>query len=420
MAPRVAIVGAGPAGCTLARILLNASIPVTIYEGEASPSFRSQGGSLDLHPQTGQAALKECGLWEEFRKYARYDGEALAVYDKHMILYIKADGESEKTSRGRPEIDRGALRMILVESLPEETIQWGKRIKSIEKSKGTAHTLHFVDGTEASDFDLLVGADGAWSKVRPLVSDAQPYFAGIGGFDLLIHNATETQPEISKLVNKGTVFSFSDGKGIGLQQRGDGDITCYAWSTRGENWMHECGYDIHDPVQVKAALKKLFEDWKQPLGNAPLLMDGNSIIPRSLYILPIGHKWEHTSGVTCIGDAAHLMSPFAGEGVNLAMKDAMNLARAIEKAAAIEKSGKSTLEEEVKAFEEEMFGRAGAIAALSQVQLETMWFTPGAPRTTMQAWVQQAIGGKNFDKWWFKLLLPQWLLRLLLRIIFRW
>ena len=420
--PRIAIVGAGPAGCTLARILLNDSIPVTIFEGESSPSFRSQGGSLDLHPKTGQAALKECGLFEEFEKYARYDGEAAATVDKNMVYYLKAEGTTKETSRGRPEIDRGDLRKILVESLPKGVIQWGKRIKNVEEGKEDGqYILHFVDGTTASDFDLLVGADGAWSKVRPLVSDAQPYPVGIGGYDLMIPNAAETQPEISALVNRGTIFSFSDGKGICLQQRGDGQISCYAWSVRNENWMQECGYDVHDPAQVRAALEKEYADWKHPLGKGPLVADEKSITPRNLYILPIGHRWKHRTGVTVIGDAAHLMSPFAGEGVNLAMDDSMKLAQAIKSAVAAEKSEDHTiLNEKVKAFEEDMFVRAEDMAKLSQTMLEDMWMTPGAPRSSIQAWVQHAIGGKYHDRWWLKILLPQWFLRLMIRAFFRW
>ena len=412
----IAIIGAGPAGCTLARLLLNASINCIIYEGETSLSTRTQGGSLDIHPPTGQKALKECGLWDEFQKWARYDGEALKVMDKNMVAYIKAPGTSADSSRGRPEIDRPKLRQILVESLPKGVIRWGKRVKSVEQDKkdGT-YDVHFVNGSKDHGFDFVVGADGAWSKVRPLLSDAVPYYAGIGGFDSLIPNAEKEHPDIHGLVERGSIFSFSDGKSLTLQQRGDGNITCSCWTLRRENWMQESDFDIHDPVAVKKYLTHEYADWKHPLGKGPLVTDDSLMMTRNLYILPIGHRWEGRKGVTLIGDAAHLCSPFAGEGVNIAMQDALLLAHAI-----MDGLKAGDWSKGIRAFELDMFKRATPIQALSQRQLEMMFMTPGAPRSTIHAWVRNALGGPYFDSWWFKLLLPQWVVWVLLKAFFRW
>lgn len=79
MTLKIAIVGAGPAGCVLARLLQQSKegVSVTIFEGEGDIDFRSQGGTLDLHEKTGQAALKAAGLYDEWLKYARFDGEAM-------------------------------------------------------------------------------------------------------------------------------------------------------------------------------------------------------------------------------------------------------------------------------------------------------------------------------------------------------
>ena len=416
--PRIAILGAGPAGCTLARLLLNAHIDCTIFEGEASLSTRTQGGSLDLHPSTGQKALKDCGLREQFQKHARYDGEAIAVMDKNMTAYIKAGGSTADTSRGRPEIDRPMLRQILVESLPNGIIQWGKRVAKVQE-EGDTYSIHFTNGKPEEGFDLVIGADGAWSKVRPLLSPAVPYFAGLGGFDMVVPNAEVDHPDIHALVNRGSIFSFSDHTGLTLQQRGDGTITCYAWSVRAENWMQECGFDVHDAVAVKKHLADIFKDWKHPLGKAPSVTDDSLITPRSLYILPVGHRWAHKPGATLIGDAAHLMSPFAGEGVNLAMQDAMRLAEAIIKATGSEE-WKSGAWGDIRAFEEDMFKRATPIQALSNTQMETMFFTPGAPRTSIAGWVRNALLGESFDVWWWKILVPRWFVWCLLKAFFRW
>ena len=171
---KIAIVGAGPAGCTLARLLILKGISVVVFEGEESPNFRSQGGTLDLHTDTGLAALREAGLYDEFLKYARFDGEAIVISDKKLLRYVNAGGTEAKNSRGRPEIDRVKLRLLLLESLPVEVVRWNHRLQKVDADL----SLHFDHGIEKG-FDLVVGADGAWSKVRPLVTQVQPFYSGI-------------------------------------------------------------------------------------------------------------------------------------------------------------------------------------------------------------------------------------------------
>lgn len=182
---KIAIIGAGPAGCTLARLLQASdqhdNIEVAIFEGEGSLNFRSQGGTLDLHVKTGQAALRAGGLFDEFLKYARYDGEAMKFADKNLLVYV-SQGQSKpgKSSTGRPEIDRPKLRQILYDSLSPGTVKWNRKLQRVEEGP-SGLTLHFADGSTASNFDLLVGADGAWSHVRPLLSSAKPFYSGIAG-----------------------------------------------------------------------------------------------------------------------------------------------------------------------------------------------------------------------------------------------
>ena len=413
--PKVAIIGAGPAGCTLARLLLNANVPVTVFEGEKSLSVRAQGGTLDLHTHTGQRALKEAGIFDQFLKYARYDGEALRVMDKYCTTYIRTGGASGTTSRGRPEIDRMRLRQILVESLPEGVIRWGQRLRSVDIED---LSLHFDHGIEKG-FDLLVGADGAWSKVRPVLSSARPYYVGLGGFDMVIPDCEKEYPDIYKMVNRGSVFSFGDGKGLTVQQRGDHSVIVYAWGARDETWMETCGYDVHDSAAVKRALGKEFVDWEDPLRKTTQVAKGDEIIARSLYQLPVGHRWDARPGITLIGDAAHLMTPFAGEGVNLAMEDAMKLAHAIIGSTKLGNHPK-ILPNSIRTFELEMFARSAPISELSRLQMEAMFFTPGAPFTTIEIWIRRALSGRPDEPWWLRLLLPLWCIRLLLRAIFWW
>ncbi|MCJ1323064.1 hypothetical protein MMC15_008415 [Xylographa vitiligo] len=383
---KVAIIGAGPAGCTLACILGRESdVQVTVFEGESSVDTRAQGGTLDLHTDTGLAAVRRAGLYDEFLKYARFDGEAFVVCDKKMKKYINLKGNtSEKDSRGRPEIDRVQLRLILLESVPKGNIRWGCRLQSVDDDL----CLHFEHGVEKG-FDLIVGADGAWSKVRPLVSSIQPYYSGIGGMDLFIANAEERYPDLHKMINRGSVFGFSDGKALMGQQKGDRSLIVYAWSVRDQDWKKTCGYDLKDPKAVKRAIAKEYSDWAPELMKLVEVANEDDMIARNLYMLPVGHRWQNRPGVTLLGDAAHLMTPFAGEGVNLAMKDAINLADAI--IAANKVGGMDALTKQVKMFEEDMFVRGTKTQLQTKGNMDDQFFTPGAPRTSIQNFVVRGV-----------------------------
>lgn len=410
--PKVAIIGAGPAGTTLARLLIRASIPVTIFEGESSMSVREQGGTLDLHTSTGLKALSEAGLYEEYAKYARYDGEALNLADKNLVSAIKVGGATEASSRGRPEIDRARLRQILVNSLPEGTIRWNCRLRSVD-----AHdlSLHFDHGVETG-FDLLIGADGAWSKVRPVLTDVKPYFVGLGGYDLFVHDAERSHPDLYKLVNRGSLFTYSDCKGIIAQQRGDGTIIVYASGRREEDWKETCGYDLHNASEVKRAIREEFKDWAEPLIKLTQVADDSDLTARSLYVLPPGHRWKHRAKVTLIGDAAHLMTPHAGEGVNVAMEDALKLADAIIRSAKSE-DFINTLDNAVSEFEDEMMARATRVQKHSLANTKDMYFNPAAPHATVDNWVRRAMAQQL--GWVVEFVLPLWLIGSI-RKFFNW
>lgn len=402
---KVAIIGGGPAGCTLARLLLNAQISVTIFEYEISPNVRTQGGTLDLHTATGLKALKAAGLYDEFVKYARYEGEALAVVDKNMKTYVSIDGNSEETSRGRPEIDRLQLRQILLDSLPPDTIRWGCKLRSIDSEL----SLHFDHGLEKG-FDLIVGADGAWSKVRPYLSHVKPAYSGVGGIEMDIPDADKRFPDLHKLVNHGSFFSYSDGKSVLVQQKSGGSLSVHVWGKKSdENWRQNCGYDISNPQEVKKALLHDYEGWAEPLIKFTQVGEDETLWACSLYELPIGHKWNHRPGATLIGDAAHLCSPFAGQGVNIAMEDALKLSQAL--IAGVKNP--SSLDSHITAFEQDMFLRGAAVAQISRANMEDMIFTPGAPESIIDRFTRRAMLGTG----WKQYLLPLWTVRIMLWVM---
>ncbi|KAF6834917.1 monooxygenase FAD-binding protein [Colletotrichum plurivorum] len=379
--PKIAIIGAGPAGCMLARLLHLANIEATIFEGESSPNFRSQGGTLDLHTETGLLALKKAGLFEEFLKHARYDGQYMAIADKdNKYWFVKTAEGLGSSMQERPEIDRPKLRELLADSLPKETIKWGHRLKSV----GEDGTLVF-EHTTLPAFDLVVGADGAWSKVRQLLApDVTPSWTKIGMYNMSIPNAAETTPDLYKRVNRGSIFANSYGKRITIQQMGDGSLDVYASVVSDdENWSSPevCGHDPCDLGAVKKALLGQYHDWSPELTEAIAKAEGGCA-PRSLYMLPVGFRWPHRRGATVIGDAAHLMTPYAGEGVNVALEDALRLAGAI--IDAVGKGGApEVLDANISKFESEMFPRMEKVQRLTEELMHDWMFTPGSPETTI-------------------------------------
>lgn len=170
MAASIAILGAGPSGLTLACLLLKQQIPFVVFERDPDPTTGGQGGTLDIHTETGQLALRECGLYDEFRKLARYDGQAFRAVDKDGKVLV--NHLPKQNDDGRPEIDRRQLRELLLSAIPQDTIRWGMKVEAVERNDDGTMTVRFANGDVQSGFNLVVGADGAWSRARRLVSNS--------------------------------------------------------------------------------------------------------------------------------------------------------------------------------------------------------------------------------------------------------
>ncbi|KAI8903630.1 oxidoreductase [Gorgonomyces haynaldii] len=321
----ISIVGGGPGGLLLCRILQQQGVEAMIYEMEQSPNARQQGGSLDLKSESGQYALKVAGLHEEFKKLCRMEGEDMIIMDKTTQVYYKEISSGSYN----PEIDRGQLRELLMKSLKQGSVQYGKHLDRIED--GPRKKLWFRDGTFV-ETDVVVGADGAWSKVRCALSDTKPHYSGITFVDCTIHDFDRLN--LQDLVGRGMMLAMEEGQGI-FAQHSSNAVRVYASVRVDEQWHKESPIARAKGEQQKQLVLDLFQGWHPDL--LKLIQEAQDLVIRPIYELPVGFKWESKPGITLLGDAAHVMSPFAGEGVNLALLDACELGLVIARNQPLEK-----------------------------------------------------------------------------------
>ena len=348
MNTHVTIIGAGLGGLILARVLHVHGIPSTVYEAESSPTTRVQGGLLDIRDYNGQPALRAAGLIDEFRGLILEGRQALRLLDRdgNVLFDLPDDGTG-----GSPEVLRGELRQMLLDSLPAGTVRWGHKVGGVRALGGGRHEVAFADGGTVTT-DVLVGADGAWSRVRPLLSDATPEYIGISFIETYLFDGDTRHPTSAKIIGGGALMALEPGRGIAAHRERDGNLHTWVMLARPHDWF--AGIDFTEPAAATARIAAEFDGWVPELTS--LITDGEAApVLRTLCTLPLEHRWDRTPGVTLIGDAAHLTGP-NGEGANLALYDGAELGKAIA-------AHPDDIEAALAEYEQAMFPRSDAAAA---------------------------------------------------------
>ncbi|MBO9728705.1 MAG: FAD-dependent monooxygenase [Chitinophaga sp.] len=364
---KTAIIGGGPGGLTLARLLQMAGAQLHVYERDVNRSVRVQGATLDLHADSGLMALEAAGLMNAFKANYRPGADKLRIADKNaQLLMDEPIFASEEMFR--PEIDRGPLRNILIDSLQPDTIVWNSYLTSLHPM-GNGWQLTFQNGSTAYA-DIVLAADGANSIVRSIVTPIRPLYSGVTMVEGSIYNSASTAPALDQLVDGGKVFVLGDEKSLILSSKGDGSLVFYTGCKTDEDWVHSSGINFYDRQAMTAWFQTSFAGWN-PLWMELIDKASLPLIPRPQYCMPPDQHWEALPNITLLGDAAHLMPPFAGEGVNMAMLDALELSQCLTQ------GNYQDVHSAIAAYEQQMRIRAGAAAVMTMEQT-TVLHSPSA------------------------------------------
>ena len=281
------------------------------------------------------------------------------------------------------QIGRPLLRQMLLDSLHQDTVRWDHQLTAIQpvsSGSGGCHMLKFKNGSSMAA-DIVIGADGGRSKVREMLTTAQPSYQGVASIETYIPDVDCHHPEAAKTVGRGSLLTFADNKGFIAQRQANGAVRVYVAFRVKEDGFADLGITFDNAADTRTALLANFDGWAAEITNLIRACDNTFRLWRC-YSLPIGLSWQSQPALTLLGDAAHLSSPFGGNGANLALQDAAELALAI--------VGNSHAGAAIAAYEASMHRRAEQ-AAQESVDGLKMFLSPDGSRRFAQI-LQKSTG----------------------------
>lgn len=351
---KIAIIGAGPAGLTLAKLLQQEGADVKVYERDQDSQTRIWGGTLDLHKGSGQDAMKKAGLLESYYAKAIPMGRTIAN-EKGKVLFIK--NQTPESHYDNPEINRNDLRQLLLDSLTPNTVIWNRKFTNLEKAD-EKWILHFENNIIATA-DLVIGANGGMSKTRKFITDAEVEYT-----ETFIIQGEVFQPEIQcpdffQLCDSNILMAANHGINVIANPNNNGALTYNVTFRKPEEWIHENKLDFKNTESMATFLSDMLPDWDKCYHQ--LFRSTSFFVGLPTRKISVEDPWKSNRPlpITLIGDAAHVMPPFAGQGANTALLDALILSENLTNGTF------GTIEDAINDYEQQMR------VYISEAQLET-------------------------------------------------